>query len=419
MSSAKCLIEMAISQICRTVWFKLARVLGWPRAEDLADSTTRRIVIFHYGEEVPSDPHYRPHRYGRFAAMATAMGRDITRVSPSMSHLRRVVRPVGSSFSDEGKHEVVRTVRYRGSRSPRRALFLLTFTVQCMRRARLLDCHDVALVGYPPFLLVTAIRLANRRLPIVVDIRDIWFQDADTGASVLTRALASVSRWELRAASAVVCLSDGVDAWTKRSDCHVIPIGVPEFPSASSSTDNLRCVFVGMLEDNFLLTSLVEVWPTDADATLDIFGVGSKADSLVELTKDRENVVFHGSIEADRVPSVLAEFDIGVTPTREGFGTVISNKVCEYLACGLYVVHSLEPGPAKFLSDNCFGEAFDPTSARSVADMLAHVELRKSAIRDGVSYRRDKSVRILGAESMSKSLLAVLDQVSQAIAVAH
>lgn len=367
-----------------------------------------KIAIVHYGEDVPTDAGYRPLRYGQFARRWTLADHEVTRISPSFSHLRRRQRNAdGHSESVEGSIRIVATPGYDNSRGWRRGWFLVVWVVRSaaeMRRMRHeVDCF---LIGHPPPGTLALFRLLGGRTPVVVDIRDTWF-----GGSVLSRMIALPARLELRLASGETALSREVAAWT--GDAHrpvLTPIGVDSFDIDPDTAEGpLRCVFVGSLNDRFMLTDWITAWPDDGAAHLDIFGAGPSADDIAAAASERANVTYRGWLEPESVPSVLAEYDVGIAPTIPGFGTNISNKVAEYLAAGLLVVHSLNDEPSAVLDNHHLGRR------ASTADMEAVIRAASRStqtIRSTRGQRQQAAIGLLGWDAIADSLLETLMEVS-------
>ena len=122
-----------------------------------------------------------------------------------------------------------------------------------------------------------------------------------------------------------------------------------------------RALFLGSLSDRFDIESVIDSWPDgDGDPTLAIIGDGDTRPLLEHAAASNPNVEVPGPVAAGDVPTVMAGFDVGLVPTVAGFGTVLSNKVNEYLASGLFIVHSLEDDPAAALAEDHLGQRCGP-----------------------------------------------------------
>jgi len=375
-----------------------------------ADSMSLRIVIPHYGEEFPDDPGYRALRYGRFAERWTEEGHDVIRVGPSFSHLRRSGRPVGILTSCEGAAVIVSTIGYHNTRSLRRLLFLIQFLTRSALAVRRLK-PDVVLLGYPPPLQLWLLRLVGVSAPIVFDVRDLWFDHRNIQLSFPERVMISVlsraSRFEINRADGLVTLSDDMADWVGGDEdvVSVVPIGVSNLGDVTGSRQEgpARCVFVGTLNSHFRLDEVINTWPVHSRAPqLLIAGDGPKRLELTRLSNSNSNIEMLGPVPSEAVPELLRSCDIGIAPTTSGFGTVLSNKVCEYLSAGLFVVHSLEDGPARDLARLGFGTKVQPN------ERIDWSKINLEELRETREARRNTAVLALGADEAAVRVLSSL-----------
>ncbi len=313
---------------------------------------------------------------------------------------------------------MVETASYQKTRGVGRAVFLAQFATRVARIVRSLDPADhVLLLGYPPIGLLALLRLVRVKVPIVADVRDIWFDDRrafnSTPARLAVRLGATLARRELRSADAVTYLSDDIGEWAHDKSPLSIPIGVPSFPAGPPlRSEALRCLFVGSLNRHFDLIELVDAWPSDAGSpTLDIYGSGPLESDLESLTAARPNTRFMGRVASSEVGDLLKGYDIGLAPTTVGFGTVLSNKVCEYLGSGLYVLHSLETTPSAAIESGGFGLRFD-RSADGITDSLKDLMGRANDIRWERPARRARAISELGRDRSADQMLEVLSHVT-------
>jgi len=172
------------------------------------------------------------------------------------------------------------------------------------------------------------------------------------------------------AASAIVCVSDGVAAWARSrskdpSRVHVISNGVdttrvrPSGRPPAPATGALFTVgFVGTLKPWHGVETLIEAFAvlTAADPSyrLLLVGDGPQAGPLREQAERAgisHAVQMTGSVDPDEVPDLLRGMDVAVAPYPALKGFYFSPlKVTEYLAAGLPTVAS-RVGPLPELLD--------------------------------------------------------------------
>lgn len=374
------------------------------------------MAILHYGEAVSTDDNYRPSRMGQLATWLNSNGYNVFRVSPSFSHWRREHRTEGvTPGTSEGTIIVVPTSAYESSLGLGRLRSLAQFSWRATRALRSLGPIDVVVVGYPPPGLTLGTRLAlGRKVKIVVDVRDLWPDAVVSGRSALVAAkiLGKLFALELGLANAGVAMSSTLLKRTpKRIRKMVIPLGAvwrPKLESSSQEGDRFTAVFVGSYSQLFTFTPMIEGWKRfvqtlDPDAEqplLILHGLGDKEAMIDELVTGVSSVSQRGRIGADKVPDLLANSDVGIVPTRQDQGIVISNKVAEYLEAGCFLVHSLIPELHDELSD--FGTAVSAEEADSWADGFAVAFAQKDKMRTNRTSRRDLAESRYGHDTVMK-----------------
>jgi len=134
---------------------------------------------------------------------------------------------------------------------------------------------------------------------------------------------------------------------TRRPDAHLFPSGVePEhFAVAGTSRggDIPVAGYVGVIDERLdlaLITELAEALP---DWEIRLVGPVLKID---EATLPRAaNITYPGAQPYERLPQVMAEFDVGLMPfaLNEATASISPTKTLEYLAAGLPVVSTRVP----------------------------------------------------------------------------
>lgn len=134
---------------------------------------------------------------------------------------------------------------------------------------------------------------------------------------------------------------------TKANIFHPMPNYPPKswskYQTNFGTSDKIRLVFVGSLGyDNMYLKETVDwVVKNKAFLTMDIYAynIDKKAQNFLNSVKD-DSIHFYGGTTYENLPQILQKYDVGLVIYRpynfnHTFG--ISNKVYEYLACGLDV----------------------------------------------------------------------------------
>jgi len=384
-----------------------------------------RIAILHYGEHTPLDEGYRPGRMGQLAEWLTESGAMVTRFVPTYSHFSGKQRPLAWSgeSTSEGQVCMVPTRAYGNSRGSDRLGFLRDFSEGCGRALRATAEFDLAIVGYPPPGLVSAVRSAGgARLPLLADIRDLWPDALVPRPTPLVRhaagGLGHLMAQELRKTTGVLAMSNTMLARAPRSKrLGAVPLSVSEaFRHSCSDVDGeapLQVVFVGSFSSFYDFDAFMTGWSLFLDGRggggasplMRICGAGVLDSEIRAMAERYGSIDMVGWVPSSSVPAYLASADVGIAPTRAGYGTTFGNKVLEYLGAGLHVLNSLEDESATALQVEGFGTRVEP-SARGWAAAFATAEHSLDALRAERSGRHDRAMKMYGREGIEPRWLA-------------
>jgi glycosyltransferase involved in cell wall biosynthesis len=314
--------------------------------------------------------------------------------------------PGGDWYGREGQLEMVRTTPY-SKNGVIRALNWASFAVTSFLRG--VRCQPLDLVyGSSPHLLaaLSGWSIAKvRRVPFVLEIRDVWPQVlVDMGTlrerSIVFRSLAFVERFVHRRAAHVVYMAEGVaehlvELNVRPERMTFIPNGAdPEdfMPSADRETLRARYGFTGVVAVyagahgpanglDLLLDAARNLGP-GAGVTVVLVGDGVDKPRLMERasTEDIENVRFLPPVPKREIPDLLAAADVGVHCLadvdlfRRG---VSPNKLFDYMAAGLPAITNTPGVCGEYLEASGGGRSVGPTGiAEALAELaeLSHDE---------------------------------------------
>jgi len=172
---------------------------------------------------------------------------------------------------------------------------------------------------------------------------------------------------------------------TRRPDAHLFPSGVePEhYAVAGSSRGGDRPVagYVGVIDERLdldLIAALAEALP---HWEIRLVGPVLKID---EATLPRAtNITYSGSQPYERLPQVMAEFDVGLMPfaLNEATASISPTKTLEYLAAGLPVVSTRVPDVvADYGQDVALADDADGFAAACTAALAEDPEERRQRV---------------------------------------
>jgi glycosyltransferase involved in cell wall biosynthesis len=272
-------------------------------------------------------------------------------------------------------------------------------------------------------------------VPSVLEVNAPLVDEHATFRGLVDRGEAeAVAQAALRAASVVICVSEGVQQWAQRtsgrtSDVHVLANGVDTTrvhpsgePVRPAEAARFTVGFVGTLKAWHGLETLVpafrRLYLADPSWRLLLVGDGPMRESVEQLAEQlgvRDGVELVGAVPPDQVVGQLHRIDIACAPYPPSELSYFSPlKIYEYLAAGLPVVASAIGQVPQALRDGKLGRLVPPGDDDALADAL-------QAAREDVGWRARMREEARSAAVAEHTWTAVVDRtlslVGQEVAV--
>jgi glycosyltransferase involved in cell wall biosynthesis len=277
-------------------------------------------------------------------------------------------------------------------------------------RAVQMSRPDIIIAATPPYdLAYEAVRFAtDRRIPIVVDIRDEWpdlflkilpkmarlpvrlllsrefwmIENALTKASGLIAMMDSLLEWGLAYARRERGPNDKVfylggtrkafmDAAENRRTADHFGGSIPAHPKISflgALSDKFIVVFVGTFVKNNDPTVLIECAKRLAGLPIHfvLAGDGDLFPQIKLLSRGLANMTLPGWLDEPEIDILLARSQVGVSPTSQ-IRDAFPNKVFSYIAAGLPLLSAFQGNLKDLLQAREFGFYFPPRDAEVLA----------------------------------------------------
>jgi glycosyltransferase involved in cell wall biosynthesis len=192
---------------------------------------------------------------------------------------------------------------------------------------------------------------------------------------------------------------------------HVIPnyVDTTRFRPSSAPSEQGHVTFVGRLEEQKNVVSLLEAMRELPGVKLSIIGEGSLRARLEGIVSEyRLNVEFLGTVQHEELPMCLNRSEAFILPSHyEGN----PKALFEAMACGVPVIAARVPGIQEVVrhGDTGFLCGTSPSAIRTaLRDVLANQALRERLARRGVRYVRER----LSPSHIARQELAVLTALS-------
>lgn len=323
----------------------------------------------------------RLQRFGLLSQALARAGHDVVWFSSDWCHLRKcrrsapgreIIRKEMRLADEDGEVEirVQKTLPYYRNISWGRVRSHLSYERGWPREANGERRPDLIVVSMPP--MGTA-KIARRwRVPVVIDIMDIW---PDTFYRTLPRAvrflgpviffpLKSFMRTCYRDAQGVVAVTPSYVKKTGRSDCRVFPLGIT-LPSwkARPRQKNFTFCYIGNLGWSYRLDVCVEALKLfqklGVPVSLEIAGDGPQREYIQSCVQEGLPIHYHGLLAGQELDALLDRADCGIVPMLSGMGVGIPNKVFDYAAHGLAVLNGLKGESEKMVLKYGAGSCYE------------------------------------------------------------
>lgn len=210
--------------------------------------------------------------------------------------------------------------------------------------SRAIPADLAPIVTWNPFLTTTAAwgRVRGSGVPVAFDLLDDWtIHYAFAG---IRSEVESAYRAMFEAATIVTANAEGTVELARRfgrDDVVFLPNGCdPErFSTTSTATGPLRVGYVGKIGKRLDLALIIDAARANPDVAFVFAGPVLDAEYRDPMTAE-PNIEMLGDVHYDRVPDLMASFDLGWVPHRVGEGEVGGDviKTYEYRATGLPVL---------------------------------------------------------------------------------
>ena len=326
----------------------------------------------------------------------------------------------------------------------RRILNYLTFGLTGGIAALLAKRPDVVIATSPqPFCgWAGQIAAGIRRLPFVLEVRDIWpasiLATAAMRQGAAIRLLEKAMNCSYRAAPWIVTVGDGYarelqSIGVADSRITVIPNGVdpemfsprpadPELRKKLGIEDRFSCAYVGTVGMSCGLDVVLRAakkLKSEGDDSIRFLIVGDGAVRLAiqaeATSKALDNIVFTGRLDQTEVPKLLASVDSCLVHLRKApiFTTVLPSKIFEAAALARPIILGVEGDAARLVTKSAGGICIEPENETQLLAALRELQsddfMRENMGRQGKSYFSSNFDRAVLAAEYADLLASIGD----------
>lgn len=416
-----------------------------------------RVWLLKSGEPVPTDVgHQRLLRTGLLAQTLAARGIEVVWWTSSFRHADKQFRYPGTVWKAVGGQQRIcflSTRPYKKNISLQRILFNFDIAREFSREAEREPPPDVILAAYPiPEFAEAAARYAKaKRIPAVVDVRDLWPDVWATVVPSLLRPAAHLallpfyyrSHRTLAQFDAIWGITDEMVEWglsrarrQRRVWDRAFPLAYPETDYSPAElgaaesfwretldqfeTPALRLCFFGNIElgrgrQEVMVEALRHLPPDVRRRTqLVLCGSGEDLDKLKRLAADIPQAVLPGRVTGPQIQALAAQSAAGLLPypSNPDFRRSIPNKAIEYLAHGLPILTSLQGPLSRLIQAEDCGVLYKETDPLDLARKIVQLfEAPKRLDQLSANARRVFGERFVAKEVYGRAAEALAELV--------
>jgi len=326
----------------------------------------------------------------------------------------------------------------------RRFIFFISFMLGCFRElmmsARIADViWGISTPLTVPFICAIASKI--RKVPLVVEITDVWPDAAiHTGVvknKVLIELAGRMEKFCYKCAKRIVCLTEGIQQaiilkGVDASKTCLVTNGVDvdlfdksRFTRQVSLRSSLGfdrknvAMYIGALGKYNSLDTIIQAASILKDEDSLVFlivGDGEQKDHLERLVADEQldNVVFHPPIKRIDAPEFLSVADFFLLPNLAGdfFKGNLPNKTFDYLASGRPVIVTGQVEAGRLIEKIQAGFVVDAESPEQLAEVVLMVSKLNAVEREiigsrGAAYVKNHYDRMIQADDIESVLKSV------------
>jgi glycosyltransferase involved in cell wall biosynthesis len=342
--------------------------------------------------------------------MLAARGHRATQWASTFDHFRKKQRSKGdcSVMVEPGYQvELLAARPYRRHVGLARIRSQQDVARRFSQRATERETPDMILVSLPTLELARAVLdfAEPRRIPVIVDIRDLWpdvyLTAVPRWARRFVRPLCTIFEQQAqsicRRASFLTGVSEQYLGWgvakagrerrrMERSFYLAYPrrilsreqsVAVGDKLSAAGIKPDrgLRCCFFGTLGRSAGINAIVQLARSlrekgHVDIEFVVCGRGPREQEFRAAIRDLPQVRYLGWLNAEEITGLMDRSDIGLAVYEGGVLQSVPNKPVEYLAGGLSVLTTLDGELSRLLREHQCGESFESNEIEAMQEWL-------------------------------------------------
>lgn len=372
------------------------------------------VWIVFVGETLPMDKSTRMWRYSILAETLAARGHHVTRWAPTFNHSHKKQRynfDYTYKVNKNYKIKLIYNKRYTRNVSFQRLFSYIKLAHSFKKRIKNEQSPDIIISGMPtPWLCSVVMRyVKHKNIPVIIDIRDLW---PDIFVNIFPnkfRFLAKVFIFPLfianknifRKATAIYGISKSYLQWglnhtigyRSKGNDKIFPLGYKELSLSHKDEQSIKdklkkmgvdpnkliCCFFGQLESTYDVETIVKTASIlksrgEQQVQFILCGQGSKMNSLLDLSKELDNLLLLGWVAPAILNVLMRISSIGLVSYAKNAPQTLPNKPFEYFSGGLPVLSSLRGELEQIMSDYDCGLTYEAGNIYELVEDILYLK---------------------------------------------
>lgn len=384
-----------------------------------------RIWLIQIGESLPlNNSNDRLLRVGILANLMVKEGHEVVWWASTFDHFRKTHiydDDTTININKNFKLILLHSISYKRNVSLSRLINHFMIGQKFRRLAKSEAQPDIILCSFPTveLSLETAKYGAIRKIPVVLDIRDLWpdiFVDLFPNwlrlpARAILSPMFRIARNACSYATAITGINSAFVDWgvknanrmrtaldrdfplgyTEKSPCDSEQIKAKNFwktyDLGTNDSQFVACFF-GTIGRHFELDTIIEAARRLASSgrkiKFVICGAGEQLEYYRSNSNDCPNIIFPGWVDAAKIWTLMRLSTVGLAPYRSSpdFSFSLPNKSIEYLSAGLPIVSSLKGTLETLLSTYDCGVTYENGNPSSLETALVYLYDNRDRVKD-------------------------------------
>lgn len=312
---------------------------------------------------------------------------------------------------------------------PRLAHYL-SFVISSLAAKRKIPKPDIILATSPPLFtgIIGAIFKKLWKIPLILDIRDIWPESVESVGAVHNKTLLKqgvrLARWIYKNADKITVTSPGIAKGIKNQepsikDIAILPNGAElDLFRSDIKSDNIQKKWglsgkfvvlytgnLGLAQAPEIILKTAEILKNTTDILFLIVGAGVLFETLQKQAQNKnlKNIIFTGPRPRAEMPQFVAASDICIIPYKasDTFRNTFPSKMFDYMAGGKPIIINLKGEASKLIEEAECGFCIEEENACALAQKIT--QLKENSV---ILERTGKNGRIFVEKNYTRETIS-------------